>query len=184
MPHPMLQPPLLPHPPLPTSPRPPFCPSSQPSQPPLSPPKPAQPPSLSNPPSQPQPSPILVPEGDTSNRFSHLQHLSDQGGEVSDVGSGFELGNDPWNASSHADVPPPPPPPTKSIDSKDPWEVAIRNEKEKRRKGKHTAATSYTEETRNSLRVKLNQMVGATELKLDDLIWLSFRLRQKQISFH
>ena len=47
--------------------------------------------------------------------------------------------------------------------SKDPWEVAIRNDKEKKRKGKHTSATSSTEETRNSLRVKLNQMVGATE---------------------
>ena len=40
---------------------------------------------------------------------------------------------------------------------------ALRNDKEKKHKGKHLESKSTLEETRNSLRVKLNQMVESRE---------------------
>lgn len=54
-------------------------------------------------------------------------------------------------------------PPPLPINPKDPWEAAIRNDNEKKRKGKHHEVSSK-EETRNSLWVKLNQLAGAKEV--------------------
>ena len=81
------------------------------------------------------------------NSFSVLANLSDL-----DIPTSHILAQDPWTLHTV-----PPSPVSSSVDRQNPWEVALHQEKEKKRKGK---AAATLDEPRNSLRVKLNQMVG------------------------
>ena len=95
-------------------------------------------------------------QGELSNKYSPLENLLDC--DVSATAA-VTLDHDPWAAPSvHSS-------PHAAVDIQNPWEMAIHQEKEKKRKGKHQENVVSKEEPRNSLRVKLNQMVGAKEVK-------------------